>query len=514
MRGQDEQLRTFMQCLMLPSPPPASKSVSSKMLRTVPRGHVRIDLPFDQALEQLTACIVHEQVQERSNSGWSERQLRRPASSSQGRLRGAAQLKRSRSTGGSPSSKRGFVPEGTCFNNPFGQWPRTPPHLVGVMGGSSLTSSPSRPKREAWGSEAEEPGDAGKEGGKAANNQDMDEGEMDLLRPKTHPRPPKKGPSSSSKLQVNQARSSSRARKKTLAPSPSRRASDNSSVSGLSTLGTLKLGSEGSSAFGSREPSKVKGTLLSQTWPMGQQYLSPEVPVVEEEQNRAKDFTEQALAVKLCLPLEVAKQAAECFKHHAQCDASDRPDLWRLKRSDFEKVLCEIFCISSVQELPDHFVSKVFHCADVTRSGDLDLEEFMSWYTTFSFSEELLLGKSTKSIRDVARRMGINLLDIDRYKKVFDSYDKNKSGVLEIDEFGPMLQRVLKIPAGHQLPSSQIKSYWNMADRDNNGVIDFPEFCQFYLKIFRKNGEENFQLGDIYRGIRNVSVRRRVSGAD
>ena len=27
--------------------------------------------------------------------------------------------------------------------------------------------------------------------------------------------------------------------------------------------------------------------------------------------------------------------------------------------------------------------------------------------------------------------MGINLLDIDRYKKVFDSYDKNKSGVLE-----------------------------------------------------------------------------------
>lgn len=25
------------------------------------------------------------------------------------------------------------------------------------------------------------------------------------------------------------------------------------------------------------------GTLLSQTWPMGQQYLSPEVPVVEAE---------------------------------------------------------------------------------------------------------------------------------------------------------------------------------------------------------------------------------------
>ena len=33
--------------------------------------------------------------------------------------------------------------------------------------------------------------------------------------------------------------------------------------------------------------------------------------------------------------------------------------------------------------------------------------------------------------REVARTLGINLLDIERYKRVFDSYDKNKSGVIE-----------------------------------------------------------------------------------
>ena len=31
----------------------------------------------------------------------------------------------------------------------------------------------------------------------------------------------------------------------------------------------------------------------------------------------------------------------------------------------------------------------------------------------------------------VARSLGINLLDIERYKRVFDSYDKDKSGVIE-----------------------------------------------------------------------------------
>lgn len=78
---------------------------------------------------------------------------------------------------------------------------------------------------------------------------------------------------------------------------------------------------------------------------------------------------------------------------------------------------------------------------------------------------------------------------------------------------------------------------------NGNGVIDFPEFCKFYLPLgsdqpwmpcrfdgrmdrhfafrplsprrhLRKNGGEVFQLSDMYRGIRNVSVRRRVSGAD
>ena len=71
---------------------------------------------------------------------------------------------------------------------------------------------------------------------------------------------------------------------------------------------------------------------------------------------------------------------------------------------------------------------------------------------------------------------------------------------------------VLQVPAGHHLPHSQIKSYWNMADShfscimpvrfqivaatfflvcssfglhsgNGNGVIDFPEFCQFYLLL-------------------------------
>lgn len=376
-----------------------------------------------------------------------------------------------------------------------------PPHLVGATCVSTFTSSScSSPKREAWvGNDAHKPEETGEKGTSADNERD----ELDVLRPRLYPRS-KRG-TIGSKPRINQARSS-----------------DNSSVSGLSSNGLSRRTSENGmlaasgedrqSTKGSVKPSHSKGTPMAPI--VGQSFEVPDLPQHVEEENRAKDFTEQSLSAKLRLPLEVTKQAADCFKNHAECEPWDRADLWRLRRSDFEKVLCELCSVGGVGELPNHFVSQVFRLADMTRSGDLNMEEFISWYATFSFSEELLLGKSTKSIRDVARRMGINLLDIEGYKKIFDSYDTNKSGVIEMSEFHQMLHRVLKVPAGHHLPNSQVKSFWNMADRNGNGVIDFPEFCKFYLRHLRKTGGEAFQLSDMYRGIRNVSVRRRVSGQD
>lgn len=392
-----------------------------------------------------------------------------------------------------------------------------PPHLVGVTCVSTFTSSSSSsPKREAWvGTDAQQPEETGEKGTSADNERD----ELDVLRPRLYPRS-KRG-TGGSKPRINQARSASRSKQKSFAQSLARRGSDNSSVSGLSSNGLSRRTSENGmlaahgedrqSTKGSVKASHSKGTPIAPI--VGQSFEVPDLPQPAEEENRAKDFTEQSLSAKLRLPLEVIKQAADCFKH-AECEPWDRADLWRLRRSDFEKVLCELCSVGRVGELPNHFVSQVFRLADMTRSGDLNMEEFISWYATFSFSEELLLGKSTKSIRDVARRMGINLLDIEGYKKIFDSYDTNKSGVIEISEFHQMLRGVLKVPAGHHLPNSQVQSFWNMADRNGNGVIDFPEFCKFYLRHLRKNGGEVFQLSDMYRGIRNVSVRRRVSGAD
>jgi len=245
----------------------------------------------------------------------------------------------------------------------------------------------------------------------------------------------------------------------------------------------------------------------------------PSLPTTAEEteaaqpRSRAKEYTDQRLAQTLQLPLDLVKQASACFRQHADCEPPKRPDLWRLKQSDFEKVLCDLCSVTNTGELSHLFVSKAFWLADMTKSGDLDLQEFVTWFATFSFSEELILGKSTKSIRVVARTLGINLLDIERYKRVFDSYDKDKSGVIEMSEFRLLVNRLLKVPAGHHLPQSVVTSFWTVADSDGNGTIDFKEFCEFYVKVLLKD-DGGFQLSDLYRDIRKVPVNsRRVSGA-
>ncbi|CAJ1343455.1 unnamed protein product [Effrenium voratum] len=496
-----EELRTFMQCLMLPPPPGPSSKPQSKSCRSLPRAHLRLDLPFDQALQELTARLAIEGKVAPSPSmapkppppaspsgsfgGSALEAKRRPGSSSQARPRGGPVQKRARSTGRLPISKRG-VPEGRLLNNPFGQWPHTPPKLYGTPGAGL---SASQPLREAWSSQEEVP-----EGAPSAEAADgtPDVDELQRLDSRQSKRSSSRGRS--------KPRSESRGCSKRIldGASGSRRGSDYSDrASGFSRRGSKNSASKRSSAsfFGEDMP-VTKGD----AWQAAQ---------VQEVPNRAKDFGEQSLSETIGLPLEVVKQAAECYKNHVvDLEPRDRPDLWRLKQSDFQKVLCELCSVKDVSELPSSFVSKAFHLADMTRSNDLDLQEFVTWYATFSFSEELLLGKSTKSIRDVARRLGINLLDIERYKRVFDSFDQDKSGVIEMPEFRMMLHRLLKVPNGHHLPVSQVKSFWNMADSDGNGKIDFPEFCEFYLRVFSRPGED-FQLSDMY-SIRKVSVKRSV----
>eukprot|EP00435_Cladocopium_sp_Y103_P064513 s295_g26.t1 len=85
------------------------------------------------------------------------------------------------------------------------------------------------------------------------------------------------------------------------------------------------------------------------------------------------------------------------------------------------------------------------------------------------------------------------------------AYDADGSGEIEFDEFSDMVQELLKIPVGHELPHDRLMTMWRTADMHQKGFLDFREFCFFYVRMVSME-EGCDPIRDYYRNVRNVPV--------
>lgn len=77
--------------------------------------------------------------------------------------------------------------------------------------------------------------------------------------------------------------------------------------------------------------------------------------------------------------------------------------------------------------------------------------------------------------------------DLAELRRIFDFYDKDGSGLIDPEEFVPLLTRVLKRP-GNSMDKKEIWQIWDNIDQDGSGQISFDEFQQWYCKAFRIDG--------------------------
>jgi len=211
------------------------------------------------------------------------------------------------------------------------------------------------------------------------------------------------------------------------------------------------------------------------------------------------------VAHELHIPFDQVKLASEIFKKHA--DSAEGVDLFELKLglSQFSNVLCDLCNVSHVSDLPKQFVSAAFNRADVDKGGDIDIMEFFTWYAAFSFSEEMTLSKEAQQTRILARKLGLEVIDIERYKRAFDQFDVDKSGSIDPKEFEALLHMLLRLNKGDELPRDRAVNLWRKADMDGSGAIDFEEFCVFYMNYFDDSHlDESDPTRDYYRNVRWV----------
>eukprot|EP00927_Polykrikos_kofoidii_P086412 TRINITY_DN9677_c0_g1_i1.p1 TRINITY_DN9677_c0_g1~~TRINITY_DN9677_c0_g1_i1.p1 ORF type:complete len:783 (-),score=145.05 TRINITY_DN9677_c0_g1_i1:471-2819(-) len=144
---------------------------------------------------------------------------------------------------------------------------------------------------------------------------------------------------------------------------------------------------------------------------------------------------------------------------------------------------------------------------DSEHSGAMDFKEFLKWYSSNGFNEELLLSENQRWLRHVAKQNKMNLEYVECIKRWFDTYDTDSSGFIDIEEFKQVLCKLLKVPANMEFPHSRIRYFWSEIDTDGSGKAMFEVFLQWYHRYF-KDDQSNFEkiapFCDIYKKVRRI----------
>ncbi|CAE7938238.1 unnamed protein product [Symbiodinium necroappetens] len=211
------------------------------------------------------------------------------------------------------------------------------------------------------------------------------------------------------------------------------------------------------------------------------------------------------LARAVGLPVQVAKEAASLFRRFGNIPSKGSLFQGKLQMSRLPDVLVALCDVTEISEISKEFVDWALKAADRDSSSTMDVQEFAIWYSSFCFAEEVTVKPEVRETRELARQMGLEIGQIEQFKVAFDRYDEDGSGEIEFEEFSNMVQELLKIPHGQELPHDRLMTMWRSADMQQKGCLDFREFCFFYFRM-GATGQGSDPIADYYRNVRHVPV--------
>jgi len=115
------------------------------------------------------------------------------------------------------------------------------------------------------------------------------------------------------------------------------------------------------------------------------------------------------------------------------------------------------------------------------KSDMMNLEEFLEWFSRMRFRADLLLSKEQRDMIGLAKKYQITERAIDQIKLAFDTFDKDGSGMIHLEEFQGVLKMVMRLPNDIELPFSRMQRLWREIDIDSSGEACFEEFLRWWI---------------------------------
>lgn len=184
------------------------------------------------------------------------------------------------------------------------------------------------------------------------------------------------------------------------------------------------------------------------------------------------------LARKYNFPLETIRTCMQDFKRYNVSESGT------LNLKEFKEVVRDFCDIPKDEEVPIPIVQGVWKEVDTNVSDAVCFEEYVLWYMKSAFSSSLRLDPKERLIRSTAKRLDINVFQVEDVYKTFAAVDCNGNGLIDETEFRKAFFKLIGVSnddAG--ISQNRMRQYWLEADANNNGGIGFEEFLTWYVRM-------------------------------
>lgn len=165
-----------------------------------------------------------------------------------------------------------------------------------------------------------------------------------------------------------------------------------------------------------------------------------------------------------------------------------RPDDGILEPNGFQMLLSRLLRdnYKKQRDIPRH-VFKLLGDSGVstlTADGAVDFISFLEWYSIHAFTKWFCIRDSQVTVRELARKHHVSLVEAERIETEFRSHDLDDSGYIDYEEFVNMMLTRFNVKEAGGLSNKRLAMFWKQIDTDNSGHVEFSEYFAWYVAAF------------------------------
>jgi len=197
-----------------------------------------------------------------------------------------------------------------------------------------------------------------------------------------------------------------------------------------------------------------------------------------KEPGRRKSSNEEDVTDVVAIALRNEYPVDEAWKLWDEFRSLDTKGTGYVSLEEFEQLVRNKCNLPLGEPIPKHLLED--QCRKLGIQNSIKFEAYLLWATATAFFEEIMVpDPAIRWLRKLAREYHIPFDAVEEVKDIFDKYDVDGSGGIELTEFRQVLSEM--VPA--QPSEMNLRRFFKEVDKNGDGVVDFSEFLAWFVNV-------------------------------